>query len=425
MLKGMKKMNKKKMDDLIKKSQHQFLKEKKEEMNQLIKKLLYFIKKEKKEDYDILYRFFHSLKGTAGTLNLIDIANIAEEMELLLDKKEKKIYLKEKEILSLVKGTAEILILVEERMVDSLDEKKDKKNKENFTIGFQEISNNIKFTGKILIVDDDVSMLNFLENVLKNHGYEVIKFSDSEKAMTALKTEDLDLAIVDVVMPGKSGFDIYKYMLEEKIDIPMIFLTGLQEKNVKYKALREGVDYFFRKPIEPNEFLSRIEGIMKKQRKVALEVFTDELTGAYTRKFFAKRFEEEKHRHERQEKCFSIAFLDLDYFKEINDTHGHLFGDEVLKEFVEIIKANLRNYDEVFRYGGDEFLILFPEATGEEAYKIVERIRKSAKKKKFAISFSAGISMMKDELSMTDLMKAADASLYIAKENGRNQTIYR
>ncbi|MCC5912253.1 MAG: response regulator [Clostridiaceae bacterium] len=428
-------MNKEKMEAMLRKSRYQFLKEKKEEIDDVVKSLLYFIEKETREDYDVIYRFFHSLKGTAGTLNLINLSSIAEKMELLLVEKEDAYPLEDKVIALLVKGIGQILLLVEEGLEGHVVEEKGKKSEEEiFEISLREITTNVNYTGKILIVDDDISLLNFLEDLLRGHGYEVMISSNPEEAMTTLKIESMDLVILDIVMPGKSGFDIHDYVVEEKIDVSVIFLTGLQEKNVRYKALRDGVDYFFQKPIEPNELLSRIEGIMKKQNKKTLEIFTDELTEAYTRKFFAKRFEEEKHRHERQKKSLSIAFLDLDYFKKINDIYGHIFGDEILKGFVEIIKGNLRNYDEVFRYGGDEFLILFPETTGEEAYEIVARIRKSVQERKFTsieekkdviISFSAGIAMMAEEdLSMTDLIKAADAALYVAKENGRNQTIY-
>lgn len=428
-------MNKEKMDALIHKSQYQFLKEKRDEINDIIKCLLYFIKEENKEYYDAIYRFFHSVKGTAGTLNLINISNIAKEMVLLLERKEVENHLEDEFIVALIRGLGDIFILLEEELKNHFDEKEGMKSDEGKSeISSQEICINTNCTGRILLVDDDISLLNFLENILICYGYEVIISSNPEEVMSTLKAEALDIVIVDILMPGKSGFDLYHYIVEEKIDVPVIFLTGLQEKEVKYQALREGVDYFFQKPIEPYELLSCIEGIMKKQNKKTLEVFTDELTGAYTRKFFAKRFEEEKQREARQNTHFSIAFLDFDYFKQINDTYGHIFGDEILKGFVEIIKTNLRQYDEVFRFGGDEFLILFPETTGTEAYKIIERIRKSAQERKFSptegnkeimVSFSAGIAMMnKMDLSMTDLIKAADEALYIAKENGRNQTVY-
>lgn len=431
----MRTMNKEKMDALIHKSQYQFLKEKRDEINDIIKCLLYFIKEENKEYYDAIYRFFHSVKGTAGTLNLINISNIAKEMVLLLERKEVENHLEDEFIVALIRGLGDIFILLEEELKNHFDEKEGMKSDEGKSeISSQEICINTNCTGRILLVDDDISLLNFLENILICYGYEVIISSNPEEVMSTLKAEALDIVIVDILMPGKSGFDLYHYIVEEKIDVPVIFLTGLQEKEVKYQALREGVDYFFQKPIEPYELLSCIEGIMKKQNKKTLEVFTDELTGAYTRKFFAKRFEEEKQREARQNTHFSIAFLDFDYFKQINDTYGHIFGDEILKGFVEIIKTNLRQYDEVFRFGGDEFLILFPETTGTEAYKIIERIRKSAQERKFSptegnkeimVSFSAGIAMMnKMDLSMTDLIKAADEALYIAKENGRNQTVY-
>lgn len=435
-------LNEDKMKVLVKKSQYQFLTEKKEEINLIMKHLLYFATKPDKNDYEAIHRFFHSVKGTAGTLELQDISKIAEHIQLLLEDNEEDCEsLKDQEILTVVKSLGEILVMVEEHLETDFP-KNEVNTGDNTTLKdsvekklLQEDSPIIRPTGKILVIDDEVAMLDFLGNILRHHNYDVMISSNPEEALETIKNETLDLVIVDVVMPGKSGFDIHHTIIEEKINVPVVFLTGLQNKEVRYQALRDGVDHFLQKPIEPAELLSRVEGIMKKQHNRNTEVFTDELTGAYTRKFFAKRFEEERQRHIRKSKPFSIAFLDLDYFKAANDTYGHLFGDEVLKRFVEIINRDLREYDQVFRYGGDEFLLLFPETTDEEAYMIVERIRNTAKKKIFVvdedekdykISFSSGIAMMEEkELSMIKLMERADAALYQAKEKGRNQTVYQ
>ncbi len=440
-------MNKEKMKAMLRKSRYQFLVEKTGEIRDVTRQLLYFVGKGDVEGYEALHRFFHSVKGSAGTLELEEVSRSAEKIQLLLEEKEEKGFLKDHEIGAVVKGLGEILVLMERRREEEFGEDSKKNSRDPVEPKARELPSiegmkqrlihgepsSIQTIGRILLIDDEVSLLNFIGSILRNYNYEVMVSPDPEEAMETLKSETFDLVIVDVMMPGKSGFDIHEFILKEKLNVPVVFLTGVKNKELRHQALRDGVDHFLEKPIEPEELLSRVEGIMKKQHNKNTEVFIDELTGAFSRKYFTKRFEEEKQRHQRHGKAFSIAFMDLDRFKEVNDTYGHLFGDEVLKGFVEGIRRNLREYDQVFRYGGDEFIILLPETTEEEAYMVVERIRKSLKEKVFTpkeekeyrITFSSGIAMMKDQnLSMTQLLEKADEALYRAKEKGRDQTVY-
>lgn len=440
-------MNQEKMKTMLRKSRHQFLEEKIRESQDVMRDLLYYVVTGESSDYDGVHRFFHSVKGSAGTLELEEISRSAEKIQVLLEEKEEEGSLKDHEIGIVVKGLGEILLLMERRLKEEFKEDPKEQSREPVAVKSGEFPSieamkqrinqgepsSLQTIGRILLIDDEVTVLNFIGSILRNYNYEVMVSPDPEEAMETLKTEAFDLVILDVMMPGKSGFDIHEYIVREKLNIPVVFLTGVKSKEVRYKALRQGVDHFLEKPIEPAELLSRVEGIMKKQHNKNTEIFTDELTGAFNRKYFTKRFEEERQRHQRQGKVFSIAFMDLDRFKEINDSYGHLFGDEVLQEFVKGISQELREYDQVFRYGGDEFIILLPETTEEDAYMVVERIRKSLKEKVFTpkeeteyrISFSCGIAVLKDqELSMSQLLEKADAALYRAKEQGRNQTIY-
>ncbi|MDR5659066.1 response regulator [Serpentinicella sp. ANB-PHB4] len=434
-------MSKEKIEQLIKKSQKQFFIQNKGEITNKIKSLVYLVLQERKESYEDLYRYFHSLKGTAGTLGINTVASIAEEMEIILEKNSSEYTYNNDDVATIFKSLGKILIAIDEYLDEPTEDEYLDETTESITDEIVTLSSDIdenqkiNYSGRIIVIDDDIEMLNFLDSILTNYGYKVLISSNPEEAMSLLKTEPFDLVITDIMMPGKTGFDIHNYVIEEKIEIPVIFLTGLHEQDLKWKALRDGVDYFIEKPFEPEELLARAEGIIRKNTKKNLDVFTDELTGAYNRKFFTKRFEEEKEKHKRQNKILSIAFLDLDYFKEINDTYGHVFGDEILQGFVETIKTKLRTYDEIYRYGGDEFLILLPDTNGEEAYKMVERIRESVQrktyysednKKEITISFSAGIAMMQDyDVSVTDILKQGDAALYISKKNGRNQTTYQ
>lgn len=155
---------------------------------------------------------------------------------------------------------------------------------------------------------------------------------------------------------------------------------------------------------------------------------------AYTRSYFAIRFAEEKARFLRDRRVFSVVFIDIDHFKEINDTYGHAFGDEVLKCFVAEFKGAFRPGDQISRYGGDEFILLLPETDVLEAFKVVERIRQKFQRKAFNdpitshqihITFSAGISEFDDnDKTLEMILEEADRQLYRSKERGRACTSY-
>ncbi|MFO8069987.1 MAG: response regulator [Alkalibacterium sp.] len=420
-------MNKEKLQNIIKRSQRQFLVEKNEQIKHIARNLIAFLNKENEEDYNALYQFYHSVKGTSGTLELHDISLVAADIEELMVSKKEHLASDPEYYSELVKGTGNLLDLIEQRLSAVLIENMPM-DPSNDAVGEE-----ILLSGKILIVDDDVSMLDFLEELLKNQGFEVFVTNNGNDAIEYLKSEKIDLAIIDVVMPKKSGFDVYEEIRELNIDTPIIFLTGLSKKEIRYEALRKGAEIIYQKPVDPDELIARINGTIKKIKINEDQNQRDELTNAFTRKHFIKRFEKEKEHFIKHDEAFSVAFLDLDYFKNINDTHGHLFGDQVLISFVEVITANLEKDREVFRFGGDEFLILFPQTTGEEAKLVMEHIKLDMLSKVFPapddkgdipVTFSSGIAELNSkEQSKTSLLEKADKALYIAKEKGKNQII--
>ncbi|OJF92553.1 response regulator [Alkalibacterium sp. 20] len=422
-------MNKEKLQNIIRRSQRQFLVEKNEQITHIARNLIAFLNKENEEDYDALYQFYHRVKGTSGTLELHDISLVAADIEELMLSKKGYLTSDPKCHSALIKGTGKLLELIEQRLSDILIE-----NESPATIDTDiDTGGDILISGKILIIDDDVSMLSFLAALLKNQGFEVYVTDNGNDAIEYLKNEKIDLAIIDIVMPKKSGFDLYEEIMELKSDTPIIFLTGLNKKEIRYEALRKGAEIIYQKPVNPDELIARINGMIKKRKINEDQNQRDELTKAFTRKHFLKRFEKEKENFIEKDEVFSVAFLDVDYFKNINDSHGHLFGDHVLISLVEVITSKLEKDNEVFRFGGDEFLILFPQTTGEEARLVMENISLDILSKVFhapddkgdiAITFSSGIAEFNNrEQSKTSLLEKADKALYIAKEKGKNQII--
>ena len=272
----------------------------------------------------------------------------------------------------------------------------------------------------IAIICDNLETSRLLKNILCE--YKIILYSNVEELLVDLEMKLIDLVVVKCTFYENECPSIKEHMLKQNLELPIIYIP---ESEVNWKCLREGVDDVLKKPFDSRELIYRVKGIIERKK---IE-FTDELTGAYNRKFLKKRFEEEKKLHKKSRKVLSVVFLDLDNFKKINDNYGHSFGDKILKDFVETINISLKNYGEVFRYGGDEFILLLPDTTDKKALKIAEDIRTSIKNKDYLvdgkryslkISFCAGIATMDSyDLSITELLKKADDELYILKDGSK------
>ncbi|MBI4857328.1 MAG: response regulator [Acetobacterium woodii] len=288
--------------------------------------------------------------------------------------------------------------------------------------------------GRVLVLDDEMLVLNVIESVLRNRGYDVRITNDSSQALEILRANEADILILDLIMPGKSGIEFYRELKLEKIVIPTIVLTASANKEDHVLALKEGIDDYLRKPFEADVLVANVEKLIKKEKKYKNAYLKDVLTASYTRRFFVERFAQEKARFQRDGIVFSVVFIDLDYFKEINDSFGHVFGDVVLKSFVAEFKTNYRPTDQIFRYGGDEFLLLLPETSAVEAFRLVERIRQKFQRKAFNpttnsrkvfITFCAGITEFNGEdKTLEDVLDEADRQLYRSKERGRACTSF-
>lgn len=420
-------MNKEKLRHLIKKSQHKFLVENNEQLTQISRRLLTYVNNGKQDDYEALYQFYHRIKGTSGTLELRDISDAAAEMEQLMTNEKTDLVDNHKHIARLVKGTGKLLELIENQLTDMLIDVKDIKLTDT------DEEERVLHAGKVLVVDDDVAMLDLVAELLKNQGYEVFITNNPNEAVDYLRTGTIDLALIDIIMPDKTGFDIYEEISRFNNRVPVLFMTGLNSTDVRIEALKKGAEIYLQKPLDPDELIARVDGSIKKYRQIEAQDNKDELTKAFTRRHFIKNFETEKQKYMKTGEPFSVAFLDLDYFKSINDNYGHLFGDTVLVSFVEMINKHLSSESKVFRFGGDEFLVLFPNTTGSEAQLVMEEIRREVNELVFKpmqdepelnVSFSSGIAEFNESIrTKAALLEKADQALYLAKENGKNQIV--
>jgi len=310
---------------------------------------------------------------------------------------------------------------------------------------------------RLLIADDSLVSRHLLDSTLKKWGYAVTAVADGEQAWSQLQREDApDLAILDWVMPGLTGPDVCKLVRQQEREkyTYLILLTSKSLKEDLIEGMESGADDYVTKPFDQHELQVRLRAgirILELQAELmsAREVLRDQalelreqaielreqaekdpLTKLWNRRSILEVLERELARIQRQDVPLSVIMLDLDHFKLINDTYGHLVGDDVLQETGRRLKAAVRQYDSVGRYGGEEFLIVMPGCGGGDIEKQAERLRlalcqtpmKSGDLELTVTgSFGATFVLPAYRVAHQDLIRVADEALYRAKRAGRNR----
>ncbi|UOD34573.1 diguanylate cyclase [Deferribacteraceae bacterium V6Fe1] len=291
---------------------------------------------------------------------------------------------------------------------------------------------------EILIADDDKDAQNLLGLYINKLGFKVHYASNGIDALNKINELNISIALLDWMMPGMSGIEITQKIRESKIDryIYIIMVTGKSEKDDTIEALHNGVDDYIVKPFTFQELKVRIfaaERIIKLENKLKNaynklynESIHDVLTGVLNRKALMERIDDYNNKN----KSLGIIMIDIDNFKVINDTYGHLVGDQILKEFTAIISNTIRKSDFVGRYGGEEFLAVIPDLDVDEVKAIAERIRKNIESEIFhigslslKITASLGVYVLTEKSKIEDAIKLADDALYEAKKSGKNRVI--
>lgn len=290
---------------------------------------------------------------------------------------------------------------------------------------------------KILIVEDDLTNRYVYKKML--FDYEILILENGENIEKFILEFNPDLILLDIMLPGENGFDIAeKLNLDYDFEkIPIIFATAKDEATNIKKGLLLGAYDYVTKPIDEIILKARIESaIAKKNRENKLfeDSITDPLTLLNNRRFFCNRAEIHMEYAKRENKNFSIAMLDIDFFKKVNDEYGHLIGDYVLKEFSNRVKKSVRPYDLVARYGGEEFIVLLINCDKENSRNILERLRIDINNTEFQyqdqkikFTFSCGIAefseINEEKESLKNVIKISDKRLFKAKEIGRNNIV--
>ncbi|HVB08555.1 MAG TPA: diguanylate cyclase [Candidatus Acidoferrales bacterium] len=296
---------------------------------------------------------------------------------------------------------------------------------------------------KILIAEDDPVSRRLLEAFLRKWGYTVVTVAKGDDAWALLEAADPPrLAILDWMMPGIEGVEICRRVRarSERPYTFMILLTARGQKQSLLDGLKAGADDYLLKPFDAEELRARLqvgERILKTQDELIaardalhFQATHDALTGMASRRAALEVLVRELARGCRERKPVGIVLADIDHFKEINDKYGHVAGDIVLQEVAQRMSKCTRAYDCVGRYGGEEFLIIFPSSTEDGVLRLAERMRQSMQgapvqtpEGEIAITASFGVMAVHStgQDDVNDLLRIVDAALYRAKNAGRNR----
>jgi len=299
----------------------------------------------------------------------------------------------------------------------------------------------------ILVVDDTITNLDILVEILDN--YDVIEVTNGRDALEIVKEENIDLILLDIVMPDMDGFEVCQKLKSDKKtkNIPVIFITAKTDEEAIEKAYDTGGMDYITKPFKPKELLARVNTQLQIQKLISdLEdskeelkflASTDPLTKLYNRRYFAKTSTHVLNLSKRNKTDLSMIMLDIDKFKNVNDTYGHKVGDDVLITLASILQELTRNSDIICRFGGEEFLILLPETNINGALKIAHKIREVVETTVITISdnkiptdykkleFTVSLGGTQINIDLDNNIEAsihrADKALYQAKNSGRNR----
>ncbi|HVK60977.1 MAG TPA: diguanylate cyclase [Bdellovibrionales bacterium] len=293
----------------------------------------------------------------------------------------------------------------------------------------------------ILAVDDDPDCLAISTATLEHQGFLVEKASSAEEALEKLKKFTPDLMLLDINMPGMSGLDAIAQIRKRDQYFSVIFVSARNQTDDIVRGLDAGADDYICKPYDPVELLARVKAHLRikdlteklevANRRLQQLVDIDDLTGLYNMRSVYQKLENEIARARRFGRAVGVVMMDMDNFKNVNDTNDHLFGSFVLSEVGKLISDNIRQVDFGARYGGDEFLIALSETTIEGAALFCERLRAVIEGYRFksptsAMNLTASIGLAVIEpathpnIDAKSLVRAADNALYKAKRNGKN-----
>ncbi len=295
---------------------------------------------------------------------------------------------------------------------------------------------------RILLADDDQVSLHILQGALARWGFDVVTASDGTEAWQLLQEEEAPrLAILDWMMPGMDGVEVCQKVREQSTGpyIYILLLTSRKEKEDLVRGMAAGADDYVSKPFDPQELQMRLKAgkrivelqakLLRAQQELQHMATHDNLSGLYNRFAILEILGRELNRASREGSELGVILADIDHFKQVNDTLGHVAGDAILREVAGRLRSNVRSYDSVGRYGGEEFLIALPACHRAGARETAERLRRAVGEDPVRhtegavhVTLSLGVTTCRPTSSdqLAAIIRTADAALYKAKAKGRN-----
>jgi diguanylate cyclase (GGDEF)-like protein len=290
----------------------------------------------------------------------------------------------------------------------------------------------------VLIVDDEDAIRDSMRELVRRAGYGAHSAGSAEEALDLLRTAPMDVVISDIQLPGMDGLALTDEIRRHH-DSEVIVMTGYSGDYSYEDAVHKGASDFVFKPVRFEELLLRLRRVLRErslrrerdrmvQRLQELAI-TDGLTRLYNSRHFYHLLEVEVGRCQRYHHLLALLLMDIDHFKDYNDSYGHLEGDKVLVCFGQLIKSCLRHMDAAFRYGGEEFTVILPETSGSEAMTVAHRIKDSVQAKRFhptadqtvQLTISVGVTQYVPGEDRSAFVQRADQAMYVSKQSGRNR----
>lgn len=284
--------------------------------------------------------------------------------------------------------------------------------------------------GRVLVVDDSPALVAYYAAHLTGAGFVTQTVTDPMKTLEALADATPELILLDMNMPGASGQELARVIRQQDayLSIPIVFLSAETDVGRQREAMSLGGDEFLQKPIEPEHLISAVRSRIIRYRALRALMVRDSLTGLLNHTSYKERLRAEVTRARRLNKTLSVGLIDIDHFKNVNDSHGHPAGDRVIRNLSRLLRQRLRGADVIGRYGGEEFAIVLVDTAIEAALGVVDSLREhfaaieqQAGDIPFRCTFSAGLAQFPPHMDAESLIQAADEALYRSKREGRNR----
>lgn len=284
---------------------------------------------------------------------------------------------------------------------------------------------------RVLIIDDDRELASRFSLVLRGANMRVEILHEPAEIFACMRRFNPEVILLDVSMPDCTGPELAQIirMNDDWLRVPIVYLSAETDISRQMNALLKAGDDFITKPISDNALVAAVFSRAQRARLLSNALSRDSLTGLLKHADIKEQAAVELERAQRSGKPASAAMLDIDFFKKVNDSYGHAAGDNVIRALANLLRQRLRRIDSLGRYGGEEFLVILPDCSAEQAHKILDEIRQRfaelkfiASGSEFSVTLSAGIASTENApTSASDLLEKADRALYAAKHGGRNQ----